>query len=163
MPSQSRTHLMPTRRQFLLVFAAASLASGRAEAQVRARVWRLGYLVLNPLSEPPSPERAAFIAALREFGYVVGKNLEIEYRSADFDRERLPFLAEELVKAKVDAIAVASADPARAAMSATKSIPIIMLGIGDPVAFGLVTNLARPESNVTGESWQSIDLVAKRF
>jgi putative ABC transport system substrate-binding protein len=67
------------------------------------------------------------------------------------------------VSAKVDAIAVASADPARAAMSATKTIPIIMLGIGDPIAFGLVTNLARPESNVTGASWQSIDLIGKRL
>ena len=154
---------MSTRRQFLLFLAAALLTSARAGAQPRARVWRLGYLILNPLSEPPSPERAAFIAALRELGYVVGTNLEIEYRSADFDRERLSFLAEELVNAKVDAIVVASADPARAAMNATKTIPIIMLGIGDPVAFGLVTNLARPESNVSGVSWQSIDLVGKRF
>jgi putative ABC transport system substrate-binding protein len=154
---------MSTRRQFLLLLAAALLTSARAGAQPRARVWRLGYLILNPLSEPPSPERAAFIAALRELGYVVGTNLEIEYRSADFDRERLSFLAEELVNAKVDAIVVASADPARAAMNATKTIPIIMLGIGDPVAFGLVTNLARPESNVSGVSWQSIDLVGKRF
>ena len=154
---------MSTRRRFLLLFAAASITPARIEAQVRGRVWRLGYLVLNPLSDPPSPERAAFIAALRELGYVAGTNLEIEYRSADFDRDRLPFLAEDLVRANVDAIAVASADPARAAMNATRTVPIIMLGIGDPIAFGLVTNLARPGSNVTGASWQSIDLVGKRL
>ena len=154
---------MLTRRRILLLVAAAPWPRARAEAQGRDRVWRLGYLVLNPISDPPSPERAAFLAALRELGYVAGVNLEILYRSADFDRERLPFLADELVTAKVDAIVVASADPARAAMRATRSVPIVMLGIGDPVAFGLVSNLARPDADVTGVSWQSIDLVDKRF
>lgn len=154
---------MLTRRRFLLLAAASSLPQARVAAQARDRVWRLGYLVLNSISDPPSPERAAFIATLRELGYFAGANLEMLYRSADFDRERLPFLADELVAAKVDAIAVASAGPARAAMGATKSIPIVMLGIGDPVAFGIVTNLARPESNVTGVSWQSVELVEKRF
>ena len=96
-------------------------------------------------------------------GYAVGTNLAIEYRSAELDKEQLPFLADELVKGKVDAIVVGSSDPARAAMKATTRIPIIMLGIGDPVAFGLVTNLAAPESNITGPSWQSVDLIGKRF
>ncbi len=127
-------------------------------AQPAGKVWRIGYLVLNPLTDTPSPERAAFIAALRELGYAVGSNLTIEYRSADSDKERLPFLADELVQAKMDAIVVGSSDPARAAMRTTTSIPIIMLGVGDPVAFGLVTNLARPGSNITGPSWQSVDL-----
>ena len=80
---------------------------------------RLGYLVLNRLTDPPSPERAAFLAALRELGYVIGTNLTIEYRSADSDREQLPFLADELVQDKVDAIVVGSSDPARAALNAT--------------------------------------------
>jgi putative ABC transport system substrate-binding protein len=153
-----------TRRDFLsLVAVAASPVTSAAAAQPRDKVWRLGYLVLNQLTDPPSPERAAFIATLRELGYAVGSNLTIEYRSADSDREQLPFLADELVQAKVDAIVVGSSDPARATMNATKSVPIIMLGIGDPVAFGLVTNLARPGSNITGPSWQSVDLVDKRF
>ena len=132
-------------------------------AQPAGKVWRLGYLVLNPLTDPPSPERAAFVAALRELGYAVGGNLTIEYRSADSDKERLPFLADELVQAKMDAIVVGSSDPARAAMRTTTNVPIIMLGVGDPVAFGLVTNLARPGSNITGPSWQSVDLIGKRF
>jgi putative ABC transport system substrate-binding protein len=155
---------MTTRRDFLSVLAVVStpVSDGWA-AQPRDKVWRLGYLVLNPLTDPPSPERAAFVAALRELGYAVGTNLAIEYRSADSDKERLPFLADELVQAKVDAIVVGSSDPARAAMRATPSIPIIMLGVGDPVAFGLVTNLARPGSNITGLSWQSVDLIGKRF
>jgi putative ABC transport system substrate-binding protein len=153
-----------TRRDFFSVVAiGASLVTSAAAAQPRGKAWRLGYLVLNPLTDPPSPERAAFVAALRDLGYAVGSNLTIEYRSADADKERLPFLADELVQAKVDAIVVGSSDPARAAMRATPSIPIIMLGVGDPVAFGLVTNLARPGSNITGPSWQSVDLIGKRF
>jgi putative ABC transport system substrate-binding protein len=146
-----------------LLLAAPLLLARGVSAQSRDRVLRLGYLVLNPLVDPPSPERTAFVAALRELGYAVGTNLEIEYRSADSDKERLPFLADELVKSKVDAIVVGSSDPARAAMRATTSIPIIMLGIGDPIAFGLVTNLARPGTNITGLSWQSVDLIGKRF
>jgi putative ABC transport system substrate-binding protein len=154
---------MTTRRKFAWLLAASSLGASGAAAQPRDRVWRLGYLVLPPLRHPPSPERAAFLAALRELGYTVGGNLTIEYRSANSDREQLPFLAEDLVRAKVDAIALSSADPARAALDATRSVPIIMLGVGDPIAFGLVTNLARPGTNLTGMSWQSLDLVGKRL
>ena len=154
---------MITRRHCLAVLAALALAPGSAIAQSRDKVWRLGYLALNRLIDPPSPERAAFLAALRELGYVPGTTLAIEYRSAESDREQLPFLAEELVQAKVDAIVVGSSDAARAALNVTKSVPIIMLGVGDPIAFGLVTSLARPGSNITGASWQSVDLVGKRF
>jgi len=154
---------MITRRHFLSLLAAASLAARGVAAQSRDKVWRLGYLAQPPLTDPPSPERAAFIAALRELGYTTGTNLVIEYRSANSDREQLPFLADELVQAKVDAIVVGSSDTARAALNATKGVPIIMLGVGDPVAFGLVTNLARSGSNITGVSWQSVDLIGKRF
>ncbi len=154
---------MTTRRRFVALGAAWWLAGGIAAAQPRAKVWRLGYLVLTPLSDPPSPERAAFLAALRELGYVPDRNLVIEYRSANSDREQLPLLAEELVKAKVEAIAVGSVDAARAALDATASVPIVMLGVGDPVVFGLVHSLARPDANITGSSLQSVDLLAKRF
>jgi len=154
---------MTTRRHFLSLLAASSLAASGAAGQSRDRVWRLGYFVLNPLTDPPSAERAAFLAALRELGYAAGTNLTIEYRSANSDRAQLPFLADELVQQKVDAIVVGSSDSARAALDATKSVPIVMLGVGDPVAFGLVTNLARPGSNITGSSWQSVDLTGKRF
>lgn len=154
---------MTTRREFVWLLTASPLVASGAAAQSRDRVWRLGYLVLPPLREPPSPERSAFLAALRELGYAVGGNLAIEYRSANSDREQLPFLAEELVQAKVDAIVVGSSDPARAALDATKSVPLVMLGVADPVAFGLVTNLGRPGSNITGMSWQSLDLIGKRF
>jgi len=154
---------MTTRRDFFALVVAASLAASGAAGQSRDRVWRLGYLVLNRLTDPPSPERAAFLAALQELGYAIGTNLIIEYRSANSDREQLPFLADELLQEKVDAIVVGSSDPARAVLNATKNVPIIMLGVGDPIAFGLVTNLARPGSNITGSSWQSVDLTGKRF
>ena len=153
---------MTTRRRFLSIVA-ASLVAGGVAGQPQPKVWRLGYLVVTPITDPPSPERAAFLAALRDRGYGVGTNLAIEYRSAQSDREQLPFLADELVGMKVDAIVVGSSDAARAVMNATKSIPIVMLGIGDPIAFGLVTNLARPGSNITGVSWQSFDLIDKRL
>jgi putative tryptophan/tyrosine transport system substrate-binding protein len=151
------------RRRFLSFVIAAGAARGVAMAQPRGKRWRIGYLALAPLTDPPSPERSAFVAALREKGYAVGDNLVIEYRSAESDRERLPFLAEELAKANVDAIVVASVDPARAAMDATRSVPIVMLGVADPVVFGLVTNLARPGANITGSSWRSVDIIGKRF
>jgi putative ABC transport system substrate-binding protein len=151
------------RRMFLSMLLATAAIPRKAVAQTRRRTYRLGYFVLNRLTEPPSAERAGFIAGLADLGYVAGTNLVIEYRSAESDRERLPFLADELVQAKVDAIVVTSSDPARAASQATKTVPIIMLGIGDPIEFGLVTNLARPGANITGMSWQSVDLIGKRF
>lgn len=154
---------MTTRRRFLSLLGAAMLPVSGAKGQLRDKKWRLGYLVLTPLTDPPSPERAAFLAALQELGYAIGTNLTIEYRSANSDRVQLPFLADELVQAKVDAIVVVSSDGTRAALNATKSVPIIMLGVGDPIAYGLVTNLARPGSNITGISWQSVDLIGKRF
>ena len=151
------------KRRTLIGTLAPLLAVPGTRAQSRNKTWRVGYLVLNRLTEPPSAERAAFLAALRELGYSIGANLAIEYRSADLDREQLPFRADELVQAKVDVIVVNSADAARAALDATKTVPIIMLGVGDPVAFGLATSLARPEANLTGSSWQSIDLNGKRL
>jgi putative ABC transport system substrate-binding protein len=154
---------MTTRRRFVSLLGATMLPVSGAKGQSRDKKWRLGYLVLTPLTDPPSPERAAFLAALQELGYAIGTNLTIEYRSANSDRVQLPFLADELVQAKVDAMVVVSSDATRAALNATKSVPIIMLGVGDPIAYGLVTNLARPGSNITGISWQSVDLIGKRF
>jgi putative ABC transport system substrate-binding protein len=154
---------MTNRRRFLSLLAAGVLPVSGAKGQSRDKKWRLGYLVLIPLTDPPSPERTAFLAALRELGYTIDTNLTIEYRSANSDREQLALLADELVKAKVDAIVVGSSDAARAALNATKSVPIIMLGAGDPIAYGLVTNLARPGSNISGISWQAVELIGKRF
>jgi len=98
-----------------------------ADAQQQAMIPQLGYLVLAPLSESPSPERAAFLAGLRELGWIDGKTIAIEYRSAKWNVELLDDLAEELVRRKVDIIVAAGAGPLiRAAKQATSTIPVVM-------------------------------------
>src|SRR5262249_40376087 len=110
-----------------------------AEAQQIAKIPRLGYLVLAPLSETPSPERAALLDGLRELGWIEGKTVAVEYRSAKWHAELLDDLAEELVRMKVDIIVAAGPDPLiRAAKQATSTIPIVMTGGSDPVAERLV-------------------------
>jgi len=141
------------------------LAPLAVEAQQRAKIPQLGYLVLSPLTEPPSPERAAFLAGLRELGWIDGKTIAIEYRSAKWNVELLDDLAEELVRMKVDIIVVAGGGaPLRgAAKQATSTIPIVMTGSADPVAERLVASLARPGGNVTGMSLMTHELGSKRL
>src|SRR2546428_8172309 len=136
-----------------------------AEAQQPANIPRLGYLVLAPLSETPSPERAAFLAGLRELGWIEGKSIAIEYRSAKWNVELLNDLAEELVRMKVDIIVVAGGGaPLRgAAKQATSTIPIVMTGSADPVAERLVASLARPGRNGTGMSLMTPEPGSKRL
>jgi ABC-type uncharacterized transport system substrate-binding protein len=94
-------------------------------------------LVLSPLADPPSAERAAFLDGLKELGYVAGRNIIIEYRSAAWNRELLPDLAAELVNLKVDVI-VAVPGAVEAARDATKTIPLVIPSMADPVETGLV-------------------------
>jgi ABC-type uncharacterized transport system substrate-binding protein len=122
-----------------------------AEAQQLKKVSRIGYLSsTNPARESARTE--AIRAALRELGYIEGQNIATEYRYAEGKQDRYPKIAAELASLKVDIIVVAGGDPAiRAAMNATKTIPIVMLGGGaDPVEAGVVESLARPGGNVTG-------------
>jgi len=133
-----------------------------AEAQRPDKVPRIGYLVISPLVDPPSAERAAFLNGLRELGYIVGRNISIEYRSAAWNRELLPDLAAELVALKVDAL-VAIPGAVEAARGATKTIPIIVPSLTDPVEEGLVTSLARPGGNITGPGWSVEGLTGKRL
>src|SRR5437867_4678604 len=122
-----------------------------ADAQQAAKVARVGYLAFNRAASPHLTE--AFRQGLRDLGYVEGRNLVIEYRDAEGKPERLPALAAELVALKVDVILVGGSTRATlAAMQATKTIPIVFTGVGDPVTSGLVTSLARPGGNVTGLS-----------
>src|SRR5437660_7393537 len=126
---------------FILRLAFASAA----ETQQPAKIPRLGYLVLAPLSETPSPERAAFLAGLRELGWIEGKTIAIEYRSASWNVELLDDLAEELVRMKVDIIVAAGGGPpVRAAKQATSMIPVVMAASGDPVREGFIASMARP-------------------
>src|SRR6267143_515369 len=144
------------------VLLAIVVAPFSAGAQRPDKVPRIGYLVLSPLVDPPSAERAAFLDGLRTLGYVLGKNIAIEYRSAAWNRELLPDLAAELVARKVDVI-VAAPGTVDAARNATKTIPIVVVSLLDPVEEGLVTSLARPGGNLTGSGWSTGDLAGKRL
>jgi len=105
----------------------------------------------------------AFRQELSKLGWIEGKNITIEYRFAEQKRERLPELAAELVRLKVDLIVVTAEPPASAAKKATTTIPIVMTNVGDPVGAGLVASLARPGGNVTGLSILAPELNTKRL
>jgi putative tryptophan/tyrosine transport system substrate-binding protein len=137
--------------------------AGGARAQTQARVPRIGYLTLAPLTDPPSPERAAFLHGLGELGYIDGKTITIEYQSGEMNVVMLPDAAAELVDRKVDLIVAAGTVACIAAKNATKSIPVVMMFSSEPVASGLVNSLARPGGNVTGLSTMQTELDAKRL
>jgi ABC-type uncharacterized transport system substrate-binding protein len=140
-----------------LSLLAAPLA---AEAQQAAKIARIGYLASNLAATPHQHE--AFRQGLRDLAYVEGRNVVIEYRDAEGKVERHPALAAELVALKVDVIVVAGSTlTTLTAMQATKTIPIVFAGVGDPVTSGLVTSLARPGGNVTGLAGLGPELVGK--
>jgi putative ABC transport system substrate-binding protein len=156
---------MMCRRRALEVLGLALVIAGApagADAQRPSKMPRIGYLVLSPLVDPPSEHRKAFLEGLRELGYVDRKNILIEYRSAKWNRELLPDLAEELVDLKVDVI-VAVPGAIAAAQHATKAIPIVVPAFTDPVETGLVASLARPGGNLTGTGWSDAELGGKRL
>jgi putative tryptophan/tyrosine transport system substrate-binding protein len=150
------------RREFVQIAASMAAWPIAARAQHKAMPV-IGFL--SPISEPstPDPFLAALLKGLNDTGYVAGQNLAIEYRSADGDYDRLTALAADLVARKVDVIVAAGGGAALAAKSTTSSIPIVFMGVGDPVGGGLVTSLARPGSNVTGFSNVATELNPKRF
>jgi putative ABC transport system substrate-binding protein len=153
---------MITRREFIGTLAGGLLALPlAAEAQQAAKVPRIGYVSTNLAANPHLSE--AFRQGLRDLGYVEGRNVVIEYRSAEGKLERLPALAAELVALKVDVIVAASTLAALAAKQATRTLPIVFAGAGDPAQSGLVTSLARPGGNVTGLSLLAPELVGKRL
>jgi len=133
-----------------------------AQAQQPKKVPRIG--LLSPLSSSTaSLNLEAFRKSLREIGYVEGQNIAIDYRFAEGRFDRLPQLAAELVQLKVDIIVAGSVSGALATKKASGSIPIVFVGIGDPVANGLVASLARPGGNVTGMTLQSVDTAPKQL
>ena len=134
------------------------------QAQQPKKISRIGYLsTSDPVRESARSE--AIRLALRELGYIEGQNIAIEYRYAEGKVDRLPELAAELVRLKVDIIVVSGGDQlVRAAKNATKTIPIVMTGAGlDPVEAGLVDSLARPGGNVTGITNLTRELGGKRL
>jgi len=132
-----------------------------AQAQQLKQVPKIGVLSTGSASSGAA-RNEAFLQGLRELGYVVGQNILIEHRYAEANLDRLPELAAELVRLKVDVI-VAGALAIRAAKNATKTIPIVMATSGDPVAYGYVVSLAQPGGNVTGSTQMSPELGGKRL
>ncbi len=152
---------MTGRRQFLAALGALLAAPRHVRAQGK-RLPRVGYLLLSPVTDPPSRERQAFLAGLRELGYLPGETVEIVYRSAENEPEFMDDIARDLVNDKVDVIVTSGTSATLGAMRATRSVPIVMLALGDPVGVGAVASLARPGGNVTGVSFLSSELSAKR-
>jgi putative tryptophan/tyrosine transport system substrate-binding protein len=146
----------------ILVIVAHLTVGVVAAAQQPARIPRIGILAGASASNV-SPRVEAFRQRLRELGYVEEKNIVIEYRYAEGKRERLPDLAAELVRLKVDVIVAFSPAAILAAKKASPTIPIVFASIGDPVGDGLVSSLARPGGNITGLSAMSPDLDGKRL
>ena len=151
-----------TRRTLLLALGAVPLCAVLPSlAQPPGKVWRVG--VLSARARRDGDPYLAFPPAMRELGYVEGRNLAIEWRYADDRLERLPALAEELARLKVDVIVASTAAAAQAAQNATRAIPIVMVNVGDPVGSGLVKSLAWPGGNMTGLSNISADLSPKHL
>jgi len=130
-----------------------------AEAQQQSKVWRIG--LLSPLSRSETDRRNAFRQGMREIGYVDGRDFVIEGRFAEEQYQRIPGLAEELVRMNVDVIVVWGTPASIAVAKATSTLPIVMLSVTDPVGSGLAASLARPGRNVTGVSNLSRDLSGK--
>ncbi len=133
-----------------------------AQAQQPTKIPRIGYLGATSKSVS-SPRIEAFRQGLRELGYVEGKNIVIEWRHHEGKVDRLPALAAELVRLKVDIIITAGAAATRAAKEATNTIPIVMTNEGDPVGTGFVASLAGPGGNITGLSTLAPELSGKRL
>jgi len=154
----------PKRVGLFAIVVALTVCGARAEAQQPKKIPLLGYLsAYDPATESARSE--LFRLALRERGHIEGHNIASEYRYAEGKFDRFPELATELVRLKVDIIVAAGGDRLiRAAMNATKTIPIVMTGGGgDPVELGLIESLARPGGNVTGITNLGVELGGKRL
>ena len=146
------------RRRFMATLAGGLLAAPLG-AEAQQKIARIGYLTAEPKASPHLAE--AFREGLRELGYVEGQNILIEYRSAEGHPERLPGLAAELVRLKVDVLVADGTPPSVAAKDATKTIPVVFAAVADAIGSGLVASLARPGGNVTGFSFLGPETVAK--
>jgi putative ABC transport system substrate-binding protein len=151
------------RRTFIATVAGGLLAAPLAvEAQQAGKVPRVGWLSPGSVTSDET-FLASFGDALRELGWVVETNIAIESRRAEGRFERLPDLAAELVRLKVDVIVTVVTQASLAAKRATQTIPIVMVGVGDPLGSGLVASLARPGENVTGPSSMLADVSGRQL
>ena len=156
-----RRGLMNNRRKLVIALGAGALTAPFASfAQQQGKVWRVGFLTLT---SGPDELVDAFREQLRTLGYIEGRNLSIEYRWGAGKEERLPELAAELVRLKVDVIVTRTSIVAAAAKRATSTIPVVMAGSAVPVGAGVIASLARPGGNVTGLTSNSTEIVSKRL
>lgn len=153
---------MKTKITVLTLCAMLLVHCVSAQAQQPDRMRKIGWLGVRPISDPGGGYEI-LRQELRKLGYVEGKNITFEYQSADNHSDRLPALAGELVRLKVDVIVAPAGNEAVAAKKATRTIPIVFASGGDPVATKLVDSLARPGGNVTGYTGISAVLAGKRL
>jgi putative ABC transport system substrate-binding protein len=152
------------RRDLVILLGGATAAwplSGRA--QQAGKIARIGFLSLRSIPHVIDSPTGLFVAGLRDRGYVEGRTVAIEYRFADGQFQRLPDLAAELVKLKVEVIVAQGALATQVAAAATTTIPIVMTFTGDPVRAGFVKSLARPGGNITGLTLLAPELSVKRL
>jgi putative tryptophan/tyrosine transport system substrate-binding protein len=148
------------RRQFITLLGGATVLWPLASvAQQAAKVPLICALVIG--NTDPAEFWRLFRQGLRDLGYVEGQNIRFEFRSAEGQADRLPELAAELVRLKVDVIVTWFTPPAQAARQATREIPIVMADAGDPVGTGLIASLSRPGGNVTGIAAITAELAGK--
>jgi putative ABC transport system substrate-binding protein len=152
------------RRELIALVGGATVMwplAARAQ-QTSGRIPRLCVLTFDP-GTPQSSRFKPFFQGLRDLGYVDGQTITIDYLSADGHGERFPALAADCLRLKADIIVVTTTPAAQAAKNATRTIPIVMHPLGDPVATGLVASLARPGGNVTGLTFMASGVAAKRL
>jgi len=148
----------------LVLAASLALPPHVADGQSIGRIPRLCFLTFDPgTPQSPSPRFEAFFEGLRDLGYVHGKTITIDYLVAEGRSEKFPELAAECVRLKANIIVVSTTPAAHAAKNTTRTIPIVMVALGDPVGTGLVESLARPGENITGMSQMTSGLAAKRL
>jgi putative ABC transport system substrate-binding protein len=164
-PFTLRTQQLATMlRVALLAMLTLLTAPLVGEAQQPKKIPRLCFLTFDPGTlQSRSPRFDAFFEGLRDLGYVDGKTITIDYLSADGHGERFPALAAECLRLKVDIIAVSTTPAAQAAKNATRTIPIVMIALGDPLGTGLVDSLSQPGGNITGMTMMVPELAAKRL
>jgi putative ABC transport system substrate-binding protein len=150
------------RRAFIAAITVAASWPLAAYAQQPRNIPRLCFLTFDP-DTSRSTRFGAFFQGLRDLGYVDGQTITIDYLSADGRGERFPVLAAECLRLKADIIVASTTPATQAAKTATRTIPIVMLHLGDPVGAGLVDSLVRPGGNVTGNTIMVSELAAKRL
>jgi putative ABC transport system substrate-binding protein len=150
------------RREFVTLIGAAATWPLALRAQPAGKVWRVGFLGTNS-HESNSNQYTGFLQGMRALGYVEGKDIVVEFGFADGDYERLPALAADLVRLKVDALLAGPTPAVRALQQATSTIPIVGVAMTNPVGNGLIASLAHPGGNTTGSAGSTDDTSPKQL